>query len=331
MQKFSDTIASTVDGVLVPLSTANITVRLAGTGTSATLYADSAGLTPLANPFQSSATGRAEFYAADGRYDIQVAKAGYSTVTVSDVLLEDPDDGANDDLDGVNIANAAITGSTFAGGSVSEITSLTFSATPGVLSPRMMTWNQTDETVDLQLNGSAVTLQVGQEVVYRVRNQTGSTITDGSCVSAAGTTGNAGRILVQLAIANGSVPHRNIMGLATEDILNGSDGFVTHFGKVRGINTTGASSGETWVDGDVLFAHPTQAGKLTKVRPSIPNQAVVIAIVVNAASNGSLFVRAIRESHESDTTAFTPVSGPVVSVQAAIRDLQARVTALETP
>ena len=154
-------------------------------------------------------------------------------------------------------------------------------------------WNSEDGTLDLNLNGgNEVTLQVGQEVLYRVTNRTGSTIPNGTLVSAVGTIGSSGRIEVGLAVADGSLPSKYIMGVATEDIPDDSDGYVTHFGKVRGVNTTGASVGETWVNGDILYANPTQPGQLTKVPPQAPNLKTVIAIVINAhQSVGTLFVR----------------------------------------
>jgi hypothetical protein len=63
-------------------------VYIAGTLGAATLYSDN-GVTPLANPFLSSATGRIDFYAANGRYDVVVSKVGYLTVTISDIELDD--------------------------------------------------------------------------------------------------------------------------------------------------------------------------------------------------------------------------------------------------
>jgi hypothetical protein len=64
-------------------------VYLTGTTTLASLYSDN-GVTALTNPTTSSDTGRLQFYAADGRYDIVCTKSGYTTTTIADVLLEDP-------------------------------------------------------------------------------------------------------------------------------------------------------------------------------------------------------------------------------------------------
>ena len=160
-----------------------------------------------------------------------------------------------------------------------------------------LTWNGTENTVDIGLNGA--TLQVGQEQLIRVRNNTGSTIVNGKAIMATGTIGNSGRI----TIANANLTNTNakyILGVCTEDVAAGADGFVTAFGKVRGIQTNGGQYGETWVDGDVIYVKDSGNGALTKVVPLDTQVKLPIAIVVNAhATNGTLFIRvnSIDENH----------------------------------
>lgn len=89
MQKFVDDIATVVGGSLAPLASASCAVYLTGTSTLASIYSDN-GVTALTNPTTSSDTGRLQFYAADGRSDIVVTKAGFNSTTITDVLLEDP-------------------------------------------------------------------------------------------------------------------------------------------------------------------------------------------------------------------------------------------------
>jgi hypothetical protein len=149
-------------------------------------------------------------------------------------------------------------------------------------------WNLEEGTFDAGLNSGGAVLQLGEETLYRVSNRTGSLIPDGTLCMAAGTLGNSGRIKV--APWDGSVPSKYIIGVATTDILNDNDGYVTHFGKVRGIQTNGANYGESWEDGEVLFAGAT--GGLTKTMPEAPNTKTTIAIVIRAhGSSGTLFVR----------------------------------------
>ena len=150
-----------------------------------------------------------------------------------------------------------------------------------------LTWNTAEGTLDLGLNHGGVVLQIGQELHYRVTNQSGSNIGNGTLVAFVGTTGNSGKLLV--AKYNGTQASKSIIGLTTEPISNGATGYVTSFGKVRGIQTNGANYGETWVDGDILYPSPTG---LTNVLPQAPAAKQPIAVVVNAhGSNGELFVR----------------------------------------
>ena len=154
-------------------------------------------------------------------------------------------------------------------------------------------WNEDEGTLDLGLNGGNVTLQLGQETVYRVTNNSGATIANGMLVMAVGTVGASGRILV--APYDGTSPSKRIMGLATEDIPNGQDGYVTHFGKVRGINTS------AYQEGDILWASPSGNGALTKVKPEAPNTKTVVAIVINShASVGTVLVRVSQGSNLDD-------------------------------
>ena len=90
MQRYTNFIASTTatNSTLTVLSNASCVVYIAGTLGAATLYSDN-GVTPLANPFLSSATGRIDFYAANGRYDVVVSKVGYLSVTINDIELDD--------------------------------------------------------------------------------------------------------------------------------------------------------------------------------------------------------------------------------------------------
>lgn len=146
-----------------------------------------------------------------------------------------------------------------------------------------MNWNSTDMTVDIGLPGD-VTLQLGQETHIRVRAS--AAITNGQLVMATGSTGNSGRITA--APSSPSTNPMFILGVATMDMANNEDGFVTAFGAVRGIDTDGSVVGENWVNGDVLYPHPTIAGRLTKGAHTID---LPIGFVLFAGNNGSIFVR----------------------------------------
>lgn len=306
MQKFSDTV-STLDGsAVVVLSSATVSVYAAGTETYATIYSSNSR-TPLSNPFLTSDIGLLEFYAEDGRYDIHIDKAGYNSIVLADVLLEDPADRTDDDIAGVVVDDCDITNSRLSNCTIENVDiaalpfdSIDFSTTPSATAPRRLSWNADEDTLDLGLNGGGVTLQLGQEMYYHVVNKSGATIPDGTVVMSSGTVGGSGKITIAPFIANGTLPSKYMMGVATQTLANNGNGYVTAFGKVRGVDTTGIPFGENWGDGDILYASATTPGALTKVPPVAPNNRITVAIVINASANGTLFVRPTYGSSLAD-------------------------------
>ena len=167
-----------------------------------------------------------------------------------------------------------------------------------------MAWNADEETVDIQLNGFA--LHTGEHVVYHVKNSTGSTINKGVPVMFSGTDGSSGKLLIQPW--NGTGPSTYFMGLMAEQLTNGAEGFVIAFGKLRGLQTNGGNYGESWVNGEIVYAGTT-TGSLTKTAPAAPNPRIQVCAVVNAhASNGTLFVRPTLGSNIKDDEGVTITS-----------------------
>lgn len=157
-------------------------------------------------------------------------------------------------------------------------------------------WNNTDGTADLKLKGGNVTLQVGQELVARVVNKTNTNLLESQYkvvrVRKASEGGAQGqRLAVVLATSSTELSSTDVLGVVTENISNNQEGFITTFGEVKAINTTGSLQGETWVDGDILYLSPTVPGGLTKVKPEAPNHLVIIGYVTYAhQNNGKIFV-----------------------------------------
>lgn len=151
-------------------------------------------------------------------------------------------------------------------------------------------FDNSQDTLAIYNSISGTHLHVGQEMWYRVKNQSGSAIPEGVLVQASGTDGNSGRITIVSGVTDGTYSPYYIMGITVSSISNGGDGWVAEFGEVRGLNTNG-QNGETWSDGNILYADPSRPGGLTNVKPAAPNNRNSMAIVLKASSNGSLFVR----------------------------------------
>lgn len=150
-------------------------------------------------------------------------------------------------------------------------------------------WNSADnaKTLNIGMAGGAVVQQVGEETFFRIKAS--SAITNGQTVMFTGTVGASGGLTGAPATGLTAETASYFMGVATEDIALNGWGYVTHFGVVRGIDTTGGA--ESWVDGQILYFDPTVAGGLTKNVPVAPAPKIQAAAVLYAAANGSLFVR----------------------------------------
>jgi collagen type VII alpha len=151
-----------------------------------------------------------------------------------------------------------------------------------------------------------------EELYYLVRNNTGSPILKGT-VLAAYDAEPSGRIDVEPYATTGLQDSElRVMGVALTDIADGINGYAMNFGTLKNIDTRGnvasaiAVGDETWVKGDILYAHPTVAGKLTNVRPQ--HDLAIAFITVRHGSTGQLAIRVVPGNfhlawlHDVDTT-----------------------------
>lgn len=167
-------------------------------------------------------------------------------------------------------------------------TTLTLNPTGEKVDAGELSYNTAEDTFDLtHLND--VTQQIGFETYMRCKNVTGSTIANGSVV---GFSGVSGDITISKYTAGSSAQELYFIGVTTFDMADNDVGAVTLYGKVRGLNTTGSPVSETWAVGDILYASPTTAGALTKVRPTAPNVVIAVAAVLTVSSTeGIIMVR----------------------------------------
>jgi len=149
-----------------------------------------------------------------------------------------------------------------------------------------MAYNADDLTFDID-TGTGVVVQIGQELLVKARNVTGSTITNGSVVRINGASGD--RPTITPAQADSLANISGIIGIVTADILNNAVGFVTVHGLVRGLDTS------TYTEGDELFLSSSVAGGFTSTEPalSIPIGTVTFA---NPAS-GEIFANVDNQKH----------------------------------
>jgi hypothetical protein len=167
-----------------------------------------------------------------------------------------------------------------------EVDALQFDLTAAVdpVADGQLAWNADEGTLELGKGG--VSNYIGQETMVLCRNNSNTVaIPKGTAVRFAGTLGASGRLKVAPMVADGTLPGYVFFGVTDQAIPGASDGYVTVFGKIRGINTS------AYVDGDILWCDPATPGGFTKIEPQAPNLKLAVAAVINAGNNGTIFVR----------------------------------------
>lgn len=206
---------------------------------------------------------------------ITVGDGGAKAVKETGIKID-----SNDDMD---MNQAAIS-------NLEKIILDTTPATPGSAEGTVY-WNGTEYTLDI-ITGLGPVLQVNQETVIVVYNDTAFQIDDGKVVHPVPGSTN-GFPHIEKAIANTHEGIAKDIWFTTMDIPAGQIGFALVFGKARGLNTFGDSISAIWVS-------ETVAGEYTQTEPRFPNYSILVgAVLVADASDGVIGVS--PEGNEKDT------------------------------
>ena len=207
----------------------------------------------------------------DGSAAVTFAVDGTSANTASKVVARDASG---------NFAASVITGTGFQ-------LNTTTAATASVGGFR---WEADSGTAQIRLLGGNVDLDVGEDSVVRVLNDTGSAMSLGQVVYITGAAGQ--RPTIALANAATEATSTNVIGLVAEAIANNQEGFVYTGGIVKGLNTFAFN------EGDLLYLSATTAGALTNIRPTQPNHGVRIGYVVRKNQNDGHVYLAVNNGYE---------------------------------
>lgn len=133
--------------------------------------------------------------------------------------------------------------------------------------------------------GSAAASDYNQKLLFY--GKASAAITKGQAVMFAGVEGD--HFLVAPAVqATIEANHEYILGIANQDFLVNEFGYVTEFGRVEGLNTSGYTAGDIiWYD-----SASATAGAVTATEPTPPNAKIQLAAVIRShPAEGVLFVR----------------------------------------
>jgi hypothetical protein len=167
-----------------------------------------------------------------------------------------------------------------------------------------LAWNSTDGTLDLGLQGGLKN-KLGQQLVVKARNTSGSLISKGSVVKVVGVAG--GFVGINLAQANNVANSETAFGIVAEDIADSSNGFVAINGIIHGVNTN------AYTEGDILYLSPTVAGEITNVKPVSPAHIVVVGYVAKKSATDGHILLHVQNGYELDelhnVSITTPANG----------------------
>jgi hypothetical protein len=164
-----------------------------------------------------------------------------------------------------------------------DVIKLTPTLTPPAYTEGQMFYDDNNGTMRIQGPFSDVTVGIGHDTHLHVFNDTGATINKGQALQYTGVTGG-GIPTVALAIAD-TFDGARILGVASADILNNTEGAATTFGEIENVDMSAYTAGVP------LYLSDTVAGAYTTTPPDIITR--VGGVTVSAAS-GTLIVAIIN-------------------------------------
>jgi len=176
----------------------------------------------------------------------------------------------------------------------------TTSANPAYVPGRLF-YNSGQMALSYYNEEADVTLNIGQDNYIRVRNNSGSTITNGQIVRISGA---HGAIAPTIGLAKAD-SHDNLgsVGVATHDIENNSFGYVTAQGKVHGLNTS------AFTEGAIIYLSSITFGAYTQTHPAAPSYEIPIGIVIRQHSSHGIIYVTIQPIHSFGLGAANQVLG----------------------
>lgn len=151
--------------------------------------------------------------------------------------------------------------------------------------PGRLSWDADHDLMFLGLEDD-YTAKVPQDSVWSCI--AAEAITKGQLVYASGTVGSSGKIQASRFIANGTIPSRFVIGVATRTVAQGETFHALRAGVLRGLDTSAYTAGQD------LWASSTVAGGFQTTAPTAPNPKMSVAFVITSHANvGELAVRII--------------------------------------
>ena len=175
------------------------------------------------------------------------------------------------------------TGATQANPTISNYENFTPTNAPAYSEGRVW-YDSTEKSLAFYNDSSALAVHVSQDLIFKVINNTGSTIPNGSPVYITST--SSGQTYPNVALAKADVAATSaVIGLTNGAIANGATGYVSSQGTIDNVNTS------TFTVGQVLYLSPYSAGQLMN---TIPPTGITVQVGVATyidSSAGHIYVK----------------------------------------
>jgi hypothetical protein len=175
------------------------------------------------------------------------------------------------------------TGATQANPTISNYEDFTANAAPTYTEGRVW-YDSTAKAIAYYNDFNGLKVHVGQDLIVKVINNTGSTIANGVPVYI--TSASSGQTYPNVALARADVAATSaVIGLTNGSIANGAFGYVTAQGGIDGVNTG------TFTVGQVLYLSPYSAGQLMNTIPPTGITVQVGVVTYVDSSAGKIYVK----------------------------------------
>jgi hypothetical protein len=190
---------------------------------------------------------------------------------------------AEQNANAVAITGGTVSGTTFTSDTVSNNLDFTPTTAPAYTEGRVW-YDSTEKALAFYNDSSALAVHLSQDLIFKVINNTGSTIPNGSPVYVTGT--SSGQTYPNVALARADVASTaSVIGLTNGAIANGGIGYVTSQGTIDNVNTG------TFTVGQVLYLSPYSAGQLMNTIPPTGITVQVGVVTFVNSTTGHIYVK----------------------------------------
>jgi len=149
------------------------------------------------------------------------------------------------------------------------------------MSTRTIHWTEDTKTMMIRTDIPGFFIEFSNQMVYRIKNETGTTLAPGTVVRFTGVDSDIFPT-VERADYTTYAASEGTLGIVAHSIPNNTEGYVVTAGILRNVNLTDIATGAE------LYLH--SSGSFTATRPTAPLPEVYLGTVIRSGSSGIMSV-----------------------------------------